>query len=70
MGRNIHTKHVDDELDNFNPSCMWGIIHAIDYHHWRYNVKRLLPHRKNQGTHAKGKLLYFQLSLFLMVCIS
>ncbi|CAK9188283.1 unnamed protein product [Ilex paraguariensis] len=49
MGKHFWNKHDDDEFEDYHPSCMWGIIHALDYHHWHSNVKRLLPHKKRVG---------------------
>ncbi|KAI7983292.1 hypothetical protein LOK49_LG15G00478 [Camellia lanceoleosa] len=39
----------------FTKEDLWGVLHALDYHHWHYNVKKLLPHKKHNGPrHVKG----------------
>lgn len=57
MGKNMHTRHADDELEHVHPSCMWGFVHAIDYHHWHFNVKRMLLQKINPRKHAKGRYM-------------
>ncbi|GMP47950.1 hypothetical protein CsSME_00015478 [Camellia sinensis var. sinensis] len=43
-----------------SPGCVRGVLHALDYHHWHYNVKKLLPHKKHNGPrHVKGKQYEF-----------
>ncbi|KAL3518193.1 hypothetical protein ACH5RR_020782 [Cinchona calisaya] len=60
MGKNMYTRHVDDELDELeevehvHPSCMWGIMHAIDYHHWHFNLKKMLLQKINLRKRVKG----------------
>ncbi|GFS37874.1 TRM32-like protein [Actinidia rufa] len=55
MGKHSRTEPVDDLFEDNHPSCMWGILHALDYHHWQYNVRKMLPHKKHCGSrHAKG----------------
>ncbi|KAJ1406889.1 hypothetical protein SESBI_24701 [Sesbania bispinosa] len=42
-----------------NPGCMWGILHILDYHHWR--VKKVLPHkRRRQARYKKKTILHIQ----------
>uniref|UniRef100_A0A5B7AH84 DUF3741 domain-containing protein n=1 Tax=Davidia involucrata TaxID=16924 RepID=A0A5B7AH84_DAVIN len=55
MGKHLWSKNSDDQFEDNHPGCMWGILHALDYHHWHYNVKKILPHKKHDGRrHAKG----------------
>ncbi|KAI7980415.1 putative carboxylesterase 18 [Camellia lanceoleosa] len=45
----------EDELVEVNfPSCMLGIIHALDWHN---SIKKMLPHKKHNGPkHTKGTI--------------
>ncbi|KAL4610507.1 hypothetical protein ACB092_08G055300 [Castanea dentata] len=52
-------KHLEDNISGFqleesHPSCMWGIVHILDYHHW-HNVKKILPHKKHRGRQTRSK---------------
>ncbi|KAA8549265.1 hypothetical protein F0562_000949 [Nyssa sinensis] len=50
MAKNLWSKNSDHEFeDNYHPGCMWGILHALDYHHWHTNVKKMPPHKKQNG---------------------
>lgn len=57
----MYTRHVDEELEEFDelehvhPSCMWGFMHAIDYHHWNFSIKRMLLQKINPRKRVKGK---------------
>ncbi|XP_071737852.1 uncharacterized protein [Rutidosis leptorrhynchoides] len=58
---------VDDEEQFDHKShigCMSGIFHAFDNQLWHSNVKKILPHRKNEGLvkHAKRKGRYKRIS--------
>ncbi|PSR90070.1 hypothetical protein CEY00_Acc30267 [Actinidia chinensis var. chinensis] len=54
MGKHLRTEPVDEIIEENHPGCMWGILHALDYHHWQYNVRKMLPHKKHYGSrHAK-----------------
>ncbi|GFZ18014.1 hypothetical protein Acr_26g0012830 [Actinidia rufa] len=54
MGKHLRTEPVDEIIEDNHPGCMWGILHALDYHHWQYNVRKMLPHKKHYGLrHAK-----------------
>ncbi|PON36713.1 hypothetical protein PanWU01x14_326140 [Parasponia andersonii] len=46
MGK--HLQRNDSIVDGNYPSCMCGIMHFLDYHHWQ-SVKKLIPHKKNGG---------------------
>ncbi|XP_059660739.1 uncharacterized protein LOC132307092 [Cornus florida] len=49
MGKHLWSKNNGDEFVDNQPGCMWGIIHALDYHHWNHNVKKMLPHKRHYG---------------------
>lgn len=66
----MNMEQMGDKLDHINPSCMWGIMHVIDYHHWHCNVKRLLSHGKNQEKRAKSELSIFACTSILNFCIT
>ncbi|KAK3012790.1 hypothetical protein RJ639_010226 [Escallonia herrerae] len=55
MGHNfLRIDHAHDKIENNQPGCAWGILHALDYHQWHYNVKRMLLHKKHdKQRHAK-----------------
>ncbi|KAL9994977.1 putative protein TRM32 [Helianthus debilis subsp. tardiflorus] len=60
---------IEDE-EGFNqshrshPGCMSGIFHALDYHYWHSNVKKILPHRKHEDfiKHTKRNRRYQRFS--------
>ncbi|GMP80686.1 hypothetical protein CsSME_00035698 [Camellia sinensis var. sinensis] len=55
MGKHLWTEDADEQIANNQPGCVRGVLHALDYHHWHYNVKKLLPHKKHNGPrHVKG----------------
>ncbi|XP_047313246.1 protein TRM32-like [Impatiens glandulifera] len=58
MGKDsIADSNDDGQLEEFHPGCMWGIIHAFDYHHWNRHVKKMMPHspkKHNRNKHVKG----------------
>ncbi|KAD4584580.1 hypothetical protein E3N88_22181 [Mikania micrantha] len=48
----------DEQFDQSHPShpgCMSNIFHALDYHHWNSNVKKVLPHRKHVAVIKNAK---------------
>ncbi|CAL5403232.1 unnamed protein product [Camellia sinensis] len=48
-------KMLMSKIANNQPGCVRGVLHALDYHHCHYNVKKLLPHKKHNGPrHVKG----------------
>ncbi|XP_028090654.1 protein TRM32-like [Camellia sinensis] len=52
MGKHLWTESEDELFEVNRPSCMWGIIHALDWHN---SVKKMLPHKKHNGPrHTKG----------------
>lgn len=66
MGKNMYMGRVNnesDKLEHAHPSCMWGFVHAIDYHQWHFNLKRMLlqkinPRKRNKGSrNSKAKEL-------------
>ncbi|CAL5411058.1 unnamed protein product [Camellia sinensis] len=47
--------YLISQIANNQPGCVRGVLHALGYHHWHYNVKKLLPHKKHNGPrHVKG----------------
>ncbi|KAE8732395.1 putative Phospholipase C 2 [Hibiscus syriacus] len=53
MGRVVHQRSDDVELENYHPGCMGGIFNVLDHRHW-YNVKKILPNRKfNRGRRSR-----------------
>ncbi|XAR58993.1 hypothetical protein NMG60_11014601 [Bertholletia excelsa] len=55
MGKHFGGEDDDRQLQSNHPGCMWGIFHALDYHHWNY-LKKILPHRKHNGPRlVKGR---------------
>ncbi|GMP76181.1 hypothetical protein CsSME_00032965 [Camellia sinensis var. sinensis] len=60
MGKHLWTEDADEQIANNQPGCVRGVLHALGYHHWHYNVKKLLPHKKHNGPrHVKGKQYEF-----------
>ncbi|KAL2470402.1 protein TRM32 [Abeliophyllum distichum] len=49
MGKHFWIRHVDDELEDKQPGCVWGLVHALDYHHWHSNPRKMIHHRKYEG---------------------
>ncbi|XP_022874440.1 uncharacterized protein LOC111393235 isoform X1 [Olea europaea var. sylvestris] len=39
-------RHVDDELEGKQPGCVWGLVHALDYHHWHSNGRKMIHRQK------------------------
>ncbi|CAL5359167.1 unnamed protein product [Camellia sinensis] len=63
MGKHLWSESEDELVEVNCPSCMRGIIHALDWHN---SVKKMLPHKKHNGPkHTKGKQYIFPQCLFL-----
>ncbi|CAL5334205.1 unnamed protein product [Camellia sinensis] len=57
MGKHLWTEDADEQIGDNQSGCVRGVLHALDYHHWHYNVKKLLPHKKHNGPrHVKGNV--------------
>ncbi|XP_027109185.1 uncharacterized protein [Coffea arabica] len=56
MEKNAYMRHVNelDELEHVHPSCMWGFVHAINYHQWHFNLKRMLLQKITPRKRIKG----------------
>lgn len=54
MGGHLKDKNSGFQFQESHPGCMWSILNILDYHHW-HNVKKMLPHKKHRGRHAKCK---------------
>ncbi|KAE9461109.1 hypothetical protein C3L33_06977, partial [Rhododendron williamsianum] len=55
MGKHLRMEPDDELFEDRHPGCMWGIIHALDYHHWQNTAKKMLPYKRHNGsTHTKG----------------
>ncbi|CAL5321226.1 unnamed protein product [Camellia sinensis] len=39
------SKDADEQIANNQPGCVRGVLHALDYHHWHYNVRSCYPTR-------------------------
>ncbi|GLT43314.1 hypothetical protein SLA2020_172740 [Shorea laevis] len=53
MGRAL-SEYSDNQFEDYQPGCMWGIRHVLDYHYW-YKAKNMLPYRKYQkGRHIRS----------------
>ncbi|XP_076899599.1 uncharacterized protein LOC143553490 [Bidens hawaiensis] len=54
----------DQRRPSDHPGCMSGIFHALDYHYWQSNVKKILPHRKHEDfvKHTKRNRRYQRIS--------
>ncbi|KAL7115552.1 hypothetical protein ACP275_04G189700 [Erythranthe tilingii] len=46
MGKHFWMKHLDSQLQDKQPGCMSGLVHVLDYHLWRSNVRKMIRHRK------------------------
>ncbi|CAL5358661.1 unnamed protein product [Camellia sinensis] len=46
MGKHLWSESEDELVEVNCPSCMRGIIHALDWHN---SVKKVLPHKKHNG---------------------
>ncbi|KAK1437075.1 hypothetical protein QVD17_02860 [Tagetes erecta] len=57
-------KQFDRSRSSSHPGCMSSIFHALDYHYWHSNVKKILPHRKHEDliNHTKGNRRYRRIS--------
>ena len=55
--------------DENNPGCMWGILHVLDYHHWRI-VRKVFPHKRRHRGRTRNKCKQFLfIYLFLVLII-
>ncbi|GMQ02436.1 hypothetical protein CsSME_00048663 [Camellia sinensis var. sinensis] len=54
MGKHLWSESEDELVEVNCPSCMRGIIHALDWHN---SVKKVLPHKKHNG--PKHTKVYF-----------
>ncbi|CAI9776728.1 unnamed protein product [Fraxinus pennsylvanica] len=48
MGKHFRIRRVDDELEDKQPGCVWGLVHALDYHHWHSKGRKMIHHRKHE----------------------
>ncbi|KAK4440857.1 protein TRM32 [Sesamum alatum] len=46
MGKHFWFKHANDDSHGKQPGCMWGLVHVLGYHHWRFNVRKMIQHHK------------------------
>ncbi|KAL0390202.1 UNVERIFIED_CONTAM: protein TRM32 [Sesamum calycinum] len=46
MGKHFWFKHANDDSHSKQPGCMWGLVHVLDYHHWHFNVRKMIQHHK------------------------
>ncbi|KAI8000829.1 Vesicle-fusing ATPase [Camellia lanceoleosa] len=54
MGKHLWSESEEELVEVNCPSCMWGIIHALDWHN---SFKKMLPHKKHNGPkHTKGTI--------------
>ncbi|GER35631.1 phosphatidylinositolN-acetyglucosaminlytransferase subunit P-related [Striga asiatica] len=42
MVKNLERRDWDDERQ---PSCIWGLVHALDYHNWHPNMRKKIKQR-------------------------
>ncbi|XP_015582786.1 uncharacterized protein LOC8268287 isoform X1 [Ricinus communis] len=54
MGKNLQHSNSPISIQNSGPGCMWGVLHILKYHHWRYIKKRLPYRRPVNGKNAMG----------------
>ncbi|KAH7550044.1 hypothetical protein JRO89_XS13G0125100 [Xanthoceras sorbifolium] len=48
MGKHLQHEHSGVECEEYQPSCLGGIVHILDYHH-RNNGKRMIQQKKHRG---------------------
>ncbi|XP_011089461.1 protein TRM32 isoform X2 [Sesamum indicum] len=48
MGKHFWFKHANDDSHSKQPGCMWGLVHVLNYHHWQFNVRKMIQHHKHE----------------------
>ena len=67
MGKQLQHEHSGVEFEEYQPGCLGGIVHILDYHH-RNNDKKTVHQQKNhrgrRRRRAIGKQSQFSPILF------
>lgn len=67
MGKHFWIRNDDDEVEDKQPGCVWGLVHALDYHHWHSNGRKMI-HRQKYEDQRQSKCKPFSFTFLDFCC--